>query len=182
MAEVLPDSGDAPTLDDDPEATAGTDDSRGLTPQLLYGGAALWALAMLASMTVYEWRQNGLNSFHLGLLGLIFTAGGGIGWLTAVPIARWLTLTRTEETRLAAYLLGLMLSTVSFTAFLFSMHYRIFYSRWHDPFGSIGWAYAFIETGAVAVYQFMVLGVPHYLPIAFPALLVAGARLAKTVR
>lgn len=182
MAELLPDIGDTATPTGEPGKTAGAKDRRGLTPQRLYGGAALWALAMLASMAVYEWRQNGLNSFHLGLLALIFTAGGGIGWLTAVPIARRLTLNRPEETRFAAYMLGLMLSTVSFTAFLFSMHYRIFYSRWHDTFGSIGWAYAFAETGVVAVYQFMVLGVPHYLPVAFPVLLPTSVWLAKTVR
>lgn len=161
------------------EADAG---DTGLTPSLLYGGAGFWAATMTASMLVYEWHLNGLNSYHLMLLSLIYAAGGAIGWLTAVPIARWLTLNRPKETRLAAYLLGLTLATISFTAFLFSMHYRIFYSRWHDPMGSFNWTIELIETGLVAIYQFMVLGLPHYLPVAFPALFLASRWLAKSLR
>lgn len=137
---------------------------------------------MLSSMLLFEWRLNGLNSFHLPLLSVIFASGGAIGWLVAVPVARWLTLGRRIETRLAAHVLGLTLATTGFTAFLFSMHYRIFYSRWHDPIGSMGWTFEFLETGLVAVYQFMVLGLPHFLPLAFPALILASGWLAKSVR
>jgi hypothetical protein len=156
--------------------------SLGLTPAVIYGGAALWSLAMVSSLLVYEWRLNRFNSFHLPLLTVIFASGGATGWLTAVPIARWLTLGRGRETRLAAYILGLTLGTIGFTAFLFAIHYRIFYSRWHDPMGSIGWTFEFAETGIVSVYQFLVLGLPHFLPVAFPALFVASSWLAKSMR
>ena len=44
------------------------------------------------------------------------------------------------------------------TAFLFAMDYRLFYSRWHAPFGTIVWAFQFVFTSASAVYQFAVLG------------------------
>ncbi len=163
-------------------ATPAAQEGLGLTPPLLFGGAGAWALAMTASMLAYEWRLNALNSVHLPLMSLIFSAGGAIGWLTAVPIARWLTLRRPVENRFSAYLLGLMLATVSFTAFLFSMQYRIFYSQWHDPIGTVGWTFEFLETGLGAVYQFMVLGLPHFLPIGFPALLLASGWLAKSLR
>jgi hypothetical protein len=95
--------------------------SLGLTPAVIYGGAALWSLAMVSSLLVYEWRLNRFNSFHLPLLTVIFASGGATGWLTAVPIARWLTLGRGRETRLAAYILGLTLGTLGFTAFLFPL-------------------------------------------------------------
>ncbi len=150
--------------------------------RLLSGGGLGWGLVMVASMLLYQLHQTGLNSTHLFELGTIYFGGGFLGWISALPVASLVTGRRAIETRFAACFFGLSVATISFTAFLFAMQYRMFYARWHDPFGSLNWAIEFVETGAGAVYQFLVLGLPHYLPLAFPALLVVSFRLASGTR
>ena len=50
------------------------------------------------------------------------------------------------------------------------MDYRLFYARWHAPFGTRTWVYQFTFTSASAVYQFIVMGIRLYLPLGFAAL------------
>ena len=68
---------------------------------------------------------------------------------------------------LPAFFLCLTVCTIAATAFLFAMDYRIFYARWHAPFGTLTWVYQFVFTSAGAVYQFVVMGIRLYLPVGF---------------
>jgi len=74
------------------------------------------------------------------------------------------------------------IGTILMTAFLFAMDYRIFYSRWHSPLGSVIWMFQFVFTGASAVYQFLVLGLGLFLPVGLVCLLATSYALAKRMR
>ncbi len=151
-------------------------------PRLLIGGALCWGLVMVASYLVYEWRQTGLNRFHLAtMLGIVFS-GGVLGWISGLTCARFFGIWRRFETRLAATLFFLCIGTMGFTMVLLALQFRQFYAQWHDPFLTKTWIIQQIETTAGAVYQFLVLGLPHYLPLAFPALIVTSFAVAKRMR
>lgn len=151
-------------------------------PWLLFGGAFGWGLVMVASYLFYEWRETGLNRFHLALvLGIVFL-GGVLGWISGLTCARFFGLWRRFETRLAATLFFLCIGTIGFTMVLIALEYRRFYAQWHEPFLTKIWTIQLIETTAVSVYQFLVLGLPHYLPIAFPVLIVTSFAVAKRMR
>lgn len=57
--------------------------------------------------------------------------GAVLGWLAALPLARFASHARPPETRLAAAFLFLGAGTAAFTALLFALQYRQFYAQWH---------------------------------------------------
>ena len=90
-------------------------------PRLLIGGALCWGLVMVASYLVYEWRQTGLNRFHLAtMLGIVFS-GGVLGWISGLTCARFFGIWRRFETRLAATLFFLCIGTMGFTMVLLAL-------------------------------------------------------------
>lgn len=149
---------------------------------LLLTGGLCWSVTMVASMLFYQWRTLNFNNFHIPALMVIFLSGGFVGWLLAIPLARFLIWGRALETRFAGFFLILSVSTVGLTALFFAFQYRLFYAQWHQDFGLVGWLLAAAVTGIGAVYQFLVLGLPQYLPIAFPALVLTSHWLARDVR
>ncbi|MBB4278272.1 hypothetical protein [Rhizobium mongolense] len=148
----------------------------------LFGGAALWGLMMMASAMSALYMRNRFETEHVAELALLYFAGGLFSWPFMLPIGRFFAYRRRIETRFAAFFVCLTAGTMLMTAFLFSMDYRIFYSRWHAPFGSLLWTYQFIFTGANAVYQFLVLGLRLFLPFGLVCLLVTSYALAKRMR
>ncbi len=142
---------------------------------LCLGGAVAWGLLMVACAFLSLHMEGRDANFHLEKLLLIYFAGGFCAWVIALPLARLLTRKRGTETRFAAYFALLSLGTVALTAFFFAMDYRLFYARWHQPFGTRVWVYQFIFTSAGATYQFLVMGLRLYLPVGLPIL--AGASL-----
>lgn len=147
-----------------------------------FAGALLWALMMTASAMAALYLRNRLETSHLSELALLYFFGGLFSWPFMLPLARFFAWQRPIETRFAAFFACLTAGTILMTAFLFSMDYRIFYSRWHAPFGSIVWIFEFIFTGANAVYQFSVLGVRLFLPFGLVFLLATSFALAKRMR
>lgn len=142
-------------------------------------GAPLWGAAMALSALVFLWLNELGGTFHtLGILSLFF-AGGTLAWPFAITLAMLATRKRRAETRFAAYLLLLAVATVAMTAFLFAMDYRLFYSRWHEPFGTRIWMFQFVFTSASAVYQFLVAGLRFYFPLGAVMLLVTSLWLAR---
>jgi hypothetical protein len=126
--------------------------------------------------------RNGLQTDHIAALAVVYFFGGALAWPFMVPLARILAFRRPVETRFAAFFLALSIGTMAMTAFLFAMDYRIFYSRWHAPFGSIVWMFQFAFTGASAVYQFAVLGSRLFLPFGLIFLIAASLYLARRMR
>ncbi len=148
----------------------------GLRETLL--GAPLWGLVMALSALLALYLRNGAETSHLTSILLLFFSGGLIAWPFALFLGRFGAIGRGRETRFAAFFLCLTVCTIAFTAILFALEYRIFYARWHAPFGTGTWVYQFTFTSASAIYQFVVMGIRLYLPLGFAALGLASLWLA----
>ncbi|WP_426236272.1 hypothetical protein [Pararhizobium sp. DWP1-1-3] len=162
---------------------AATDGQHGLTRKIaqrlrlalpglweLVLGAPLWGLMMAGSALVALYLRNGAETFHLKSILILFFCGGVASWPFALLLGRFGAMGRGRETHFAAFFLCLTLCTIAVTAVLFALDYRIFYARWHAPFGTGTWAYQFTFTSASAIYQFIVMGIRLYLPLGFAAL------------
>lgn len=147
-------------------------------PEILLG-SPLWGLVMALSSLLALILRNGAETAHLHSILLLFFCGGLIAWPCALLLGRFCALGRRRETRFAAFFLCLTVFTIAATAFLFALDYRLFYARWHAPFGSRIWAYQFVFTLAGAVYQFLVMGLRLYLPLGFAALGLTSLWLAN---
>lgn len=148
----------------------------------LIAGALLWGMQMLASAMLGLYLRNGLQTSRLAEVAVLYFAGGLLAWPFALPVARFLAYNKLPEARFAAFFVTLTAVTILMTAFLFAMEYRIFYSRWHAPFGSVIWAFQFVFTGASAVYQFLVIGLRLFLPLGLVCLVASSHHLAKRMR
>ncbi len=148
---------------------------------LCLGGALAWGLLMVVCAFLSLHMEGRDANFHLEKLLLIYFTGGFCAWVIALPLARLLTRRRGTETRFAAHFALLSLGTVALTAFFFAMDYRLFYARWHQPFGTRVWAFQFVFTSAGAVYQFLVMGLRLYLPVGLPILVGASLWLARAM-
>ncbi len=145
-------------------------------------GAPLWGVQMLASAMSTLYLRNGLETSHVGDLAVLYFAGGLLAWPFALFFGRFFAYQKSTETRFAAFFVALSVCTVLMTAFLFAMDYRVFYSRWHAPTGSIIWIFQFVFTGASSVYQFLVLGLRLFVPLGLVCLLAMSFMLAKRMR
>jgi len=148
----------------------------------LFIGAPLWGIQMLISAMAGLYLRNGMETSHVLDLSILYFGGGLLSWPFNLLAGRYLALGHQVESRFAAFFLVLTVGTVLMTAFLFAMDYRIFYSRWHSPFGSVIWTFQFVFTGASAVYQFLVLGLGLFLPLGLVCLFVTSLALAKRMR
>jgi hypothetical protein len=145
-------------------------------------GSLVWGAMMALSALLALGLRNGLQTDSLSELLAVYGLGGLFAWPFMIPLARVLAFGRAIETRFAAFFLALSVGTMAMTAFLFAMDYRIFYSRWHAPFGSEIWVFQFLFTGASAVYQFAVLGSRLFMPLGLLFLAATSLYLAKRMR
>jgi len=145
-------------------------------------GAVLWGAQMLASSMAALYLRNGMETAHVRDLALLYFTGGLLAWPFILPLGRFFAHGRSLETRFAAFFTVLTGGTILMTAFLFAMDYRVFYSAWHAPFGSLTWVFQFLFTGASAVYQFAVLGIRLFLPLGLLCLFGTSIALAKRMR
>jgi hypothetical protein len=148
----------------------------------LFIGAPLWGIQMMLSTIVGLYLRNGWETSHVLDLAILYFGGGLLSWPFNLLAGRYLALGHQVEARFAAFFLVLTMGTVLMTAFLFAMDYRIFYSRWHSPFGSVIWMFQFVFTGASAIYQFLVLGLGLFLPLGLACLFATSLALAKRMR
>lgn len=148
----------------------------------ILAGGPLWGILMALSAATSLYAQDRLwLSADLDILGLYFV-GGLIGWVLALPFARFCAAGRRPETRFAAWLLWLAIGTIGVTAGLFALQYRSFYSQWHAPFLSRIWVYQLVFTSASAVYQFAVIGLRLFMPLGFMLLIATSAIMARRMR
>lgn len=137
---------------------------------------------MLVSAMATLYLRNGIETSHARDLATLYFAGGSLAWLFMLPVGRFFAHRRSAETRFAAFFVTLAGGTILMTAFLFAMDYRVFYAQWHAPFGTLTWFFQLGFTGASAVYQFSVLGLPLFLPFGLICLLGTSFALAKRIR
>jgi hypothetical protein len=148
---------------------------------LCLGGALCWGVAMAMCAYISLLTHDRLPSFHLRQLLVIYCAGGTVAWPILLPMARFLSRRRGIEARFAAHFVLLSVGTVAITALAFALDYRLFYAQWHEPFGTVVWAFQFAFTTAGAVYQFLVMGLGLYLPVGLPVLAGASLWLARSM-
>ncbi|RDJ12123.1 hypothetical protein [Rhizobium grahamii] len=148
----------------------------------LFIGALLWGAQMLTSAMAALYLRNGMETAHVRDLAILYFVGGLLAWPFMLPLGRFFAHQRSLETRFAAFFVALAAGTILMTAFLFAMDYRVFYSAWHAPFGSLTWVFQFAFTGASAVYQFAVLGLRLFLPLGLLCLFGTSFALAKRMR
>lgn len=134
---------------------------------------------MALSCLLALYLRNGAQTSHMVSILTLYFCGGLIAWPCALVLGRFGAIGRGSETRFAAFFLCLTVCTIAATAFLFAMDYRLFYTQWHEPFGTRIWMYQFVFTSVAAVYQFVVMGIPLYLPAGFAALALASLWLAR---
>jgi len=148
---------------------------------LCLGGALCWGIAMAACAYVSLVMHDRLPSFHLQRLLAIYFAGGTVAWPIVLPMSRFLARRRGAEARFAAHIALLSVGTVAVTALVFALDYRLFYAQWHEPFGTVIWAFQFVFTTVGAIYQFLVMGLTLYLPVGLPVLAGASLWLARSM-
>lgn len=137
-------------------------------------------MAMSVAFTLLR-RDGALPLLRLDLL-LLYFFGGLFSWPVALIAVRLVIHPCRAKAIFAWHLLALMTATIGMTAFLFAMHYRLFYSQWHAPFATRIWTLQFIFTSISAVYQFLVLGSVLLLPLGLVFVVGAAFYLSRRMR
>lgn len=145
-------------------------------------GTLAWSATMTASAAAALLLGGRIASAQSELILFIYALGGLLAFPVALYATRLFALGSGAERRFAAALLFLGVATMLATAFVFSMHYRLYFAHWHAGFPSITWVFQLLFTGANAVYQFSVLGTRLFFPVGFIALFAASLLVARQAR
>lgn len=145
-------------------------------------GSAIWGLSMgtsaLLALLLDRWETPVL----VRTIVVLFALGGAFAFPIGWTMARLLSRGRPPETALAAAFVSLGVATIGVTALLYALQYRSYYAEWHAVPFTITWAFQFVFTGLVALYQFAVLGLRLYFPVGFVALFAAALWFAARSR
>ncbi|MBO6539342.1 MAG: hypothetical protein JJ969_08075 [Rhizobiaceae bacterium] len=151
-------------------------------PVFTVSGTFAWAVAMAASAAVSLLVGGRLEPEHSQTVIVIFALGGVLSFPVALYATRLMVPGARAERRYAAALFNLGICTILATAFVFAMHYRIYFAQWHGDFPSVQWVFQLLFTGAGAVYQFAVLGTRHFFPLGIVLLFGASLLVARQAR
>ncbi|SDA74964.1 hypothetical protein [Mesorhizobium qingshengii] len=143
-------------------------------------GALLWAMSMGASVLVNldAWE----TPEKIRTVSMLFASGGALAFPVGLFAARLVSLGRHWEVAFAAAFVCLAAATIGLTGGLFALQYRSYYAEWHAPAFTLTWAFQFVFTTLVALYQFVVLGIRLYFPTGFVALFAASVWFARQRR
>jgi hypothetical protein len=95
-----------------------------------------------------------------------------VGWLKA----------RSRPMRIILVIILLAGATIGITALIYALDYRAFYAKWHSEAFSRIWFFEQAFTILGAFYQFAVLGIRFYLPLAPLILILASSILLRSTR
>ncbi len=151
-------------------------------PLATVAGSLAWAIVMALSAALALMLTGRVASSQSETIVKIYALGGFLAYPVALYATRLVALGSGTERRIAAALFSLGIATMLATAFVFSMHYRIYYAQWHSDFPSVDWIFHLLFTGANAVYQFTVLGTRLFFPLGFIALFAASLLVARQAR
>ncbi len=132
-------------------------------------GASLWAAVLAASAAAWLEINGRFGTSQWRAVVAVFAIGGLIAFPAGLFAAR-IVAAKGGARRFAAAFLCLGAASALGVAFVFSMQYRQYYAQWHEPFPTIPWFFQLAFTGAGSVYQFAVLGMRMFFPLAFVAL------------
>jgi len=116
----------------------------------------------VAVMAGIVWRNGLIVIAPLSLFSLFFY-GAALAFAPGLMLARLLFDPRRLFGVVGA-LIVMLLATHVGTSGLFALQYRIFYSTWHAPFGTITWCFQLAFTSAAAIYEYTVGTLYFYLP------------------
>lgn len=143
------------------------------------GWAAINGLSVILGLTLLrDWQI----ADNIRSVAAIFFAGAALSFFPAAFLARFVVAGARFEMRFAAAYLSLGLVTILVTAAIYALQYRVYYSQWHEPFGTVTWGYQLVFTAASALYQFAVLGVRLFFPLSFLALFGFSYWIARMPR
>lgn len=146
-------------------------------------GTLAWAAvnglgAALVLLLARDWQ----TPANIREVAAIFVIGSAISFFPAAWLARFVVAGNRFEMRFAAAFLALGLVTMLATTAVYALQYRLYYAQWHEPFGTITWAFQFVFTGLSAAYQFAVLGLRLFFPVGFVALFAFSFWIARMPR
>ncbi|WP_199227119.1 hypothetical protein [Aminobacter sp. AP02] len=150
--------------------------------RLALAGSVVWGLAMGASALFVLLLDRWETPVGVRIVVLLFALGGAAAFPIGWTLARLLSLGRRGETAFAAAFVSFATATIGLTALLYALQYRSYYAEWHEAPFTITWAFQFVFTGLVALYQFAVLGLRLYFPGGFIALFAAALWFASRSR
>ena len=104
----------------------------------------------------------------------LFALGAATATLLGWPAATLATRRRPPSVQLAAMVLLLALGTAAFSALFFFIQTRAYYAPYYPAELTTEWLYHFAFTGAIAAYQFAVLGLRYFLPFGLIPLFAAA--------
>ena len=139
-----------------------------------------WGSAMSLCLQAGLWLGIHAETFTFWLIAALGFAGGAIAWPLSEAAIRFLSHLRGRDTAFAASFLSLSVLTATVTALVFAVHFRLFQVGSTGTFLSAFWFEELAFTLAAAVYQFVVMGLRLYLPLAPLAILVAAYLIART--
>ncbi len=145
---------------------------------MLFG--LLWAMFLAAHASASLYGQGWMNMTAIGKMAAIIFAGAFLGGATGWSLSLLLSAHKIEPKRFATVFVLILLGTIGFSAGIFSLQYRLYYSQWHDPAFTIGWAYQLLFTTASSLYLFSVQGLRLLLPLGPLGLLVAALVFVKS--
>lgn len=134
---------------------------------------------MAVSAASGVWLRGWQSGERIGWIALLYAAGALIAFPFGLFLAALFSRGR-HDAGFAAAILAYATTTIAATAFLFGLHYRLYYAQWHEPSFSEVWFFQFIFTVASAVYQFLVLGIRLYFPLGVAALLAIALWHARS--
>jgi len=144
-------------------------------------GSLAWAILMAASAALKLWLEGWATADKIAMIAAVYALGGALAFPFGLYLTRLFSRGRSDAAFAAAFL-GLATTTIAATAFVFAMHYRLYFATWHEHAFSIGWIFQFVFTTASAVYQFLVLGVRLFFPLGLAALFAAAIWQARAAR
>ena len=101
--------------------------------------------------------------------------GGYLGGLLAFMISE----KRASTVKFAAFFLSVASGTLLATAFIYSLHFRIYFSEFHQPFGTFVWILQTVFTSLGSMYLFAASGVRILFPFGVIALVIASIGFSR---
>lgn len=139
------------------------------------GWSAFMAASAALSLSLSGWQTQA----HIARVALLFGLGGLFAFPPAILLAGWLGGRWTGTRRFALAMVALAVATISVTAMLYALQYRLYYSEWHDNVFTVRWMFEVGFTTLAALYQFAVLGMRHFLPLGLVGLAVVSIGFAR---
>lgn len=163
------------------QGTAGIPVSRFRRIATVSGLALAWGAICAASAAIGLWREDELGTARAATIIAVFFAGAFLALALVAVFGLFRLFRRRRSVHFAFIVAGLLALTVLLTASLFTVPQYAYYTQWHEEVLTLHWIEQFAFTVVGAFYQFAVMALPFYFPLAFVGLFaIAWALVAKT--